>query len=31
MADTWIVDLRHFLDPSGVMARLPAPARRLAM
>jgi len=31
MADTWIVDLRHFLVSSGAMARLPAPARRLAI
>jgi hypothetical protein len=25
-----VVDLRHFLDPSGAIAELPAPARRLA-
>ena len=26
----WIVDLKHFLDSSGSLADLPAPARRLA-
>jgi hypothetical protein len=25
-----VVDLRHFLDPSGAIAELPAPVRRLA-
>lgn len=30
MADTWIADLRHYLAPSGAMADMPAPARRLA-
>jgi hypothetical protein len=30
MSDTWVIDLRHFLDPAGAVARLPAPARYLA-
>jgi hypothetical protein len=30
MGDTWIVDLRHYLDPSGAFADMPTPARRLA-
>jgi len=30
MGDTWIVDLRHYLAPSGALAEMPAPARRLA-
>ncbi len=31
MADTWMVDLRHFLAPTGALApELPGPARRLA-
>jgi hypothetical protein len=25
-----VVDLRHFLEPSGAIAEMPAPARRLA-
>lgn len=25
----WVVDLRHFLTPSGALAQMPAPARRL--
>jgi hypothetical protein len=30
MADSWIVDLRHYLTPSGAIADMAAPARRLA-
>jgi hypothetical protein len=30
MGDTWIVDLRHYLDPSGAFADMPTPARLLA-
>jgi hypothetical protein len=30
MADTWIIDLRHFLTPAGAIDEMPAPARRLA-
>jgi hypothetical protein len=26
----WVVDLRHYLAPSGAIAEMPAPARRLA-
>jgi len=30
MGNTWIVDLRHYLDPSGAFANLPSRARLLA-
>lgn len=30
MADYWTVDLRHFLEPSGALARLPGRGMRLA-
>jgi hypothetical protein len=30
MTTGWVVDLRHFLDPSGAIAELPPQARRLA-
>jgi len=30
MGNTYIVDLRHYLTPSGAMAELPGPARILA-
>lgn len=30
MRTGWVVDLRHFLAPSGAIAELPGPARRLA-
>ena len=30
MRTGWVVDLRHFLAPSGAIADTPAPARRLA-
>lgn len=30
MGDTWVVDLRHFLAPSGAMADMPPRARLLA-
>jgi len=30
MANTWIIDLRHYLTPAGAFADMPAPARRLA-
>jgi hypothetical protein len=30
MGNTWVVDLRHYLDPSGAFAVMPTPARRLA-
>jgi len=30
MGNTWIVDLRHYLTPSGAFAEMPSPARRLA-
>lgn len=30
MANTWIVDLRHYLTPAGAIADMPAPARKLA-
>lgn len=30
MPNTWIVDLRHYLAPSGALAEMPRPARRLA-
>src|SRR5580658_8562836 len=29
MGNTWIVDLRHYLDPSGAFADMPTPARLL--
>jgi hypothetical protein len=30
MSNTWIVDLRHYLDPSGAFANMPTRARLLA-
>jgi hypothetical protein len=30
MGSTWIVDLRHYLDPSGAFADMPTPSRPLA-
>ena len=30
MGNTWIVDLRHYLDPSGAFPNLPSRARLLA-
>lgn len=30
MRTGWVIDLRHFLAPSGAIAEMPAPARRLA-
>ena len=30
MGNTWIVDLRHYLDPSGAFANMPTRARLLA-
>ena len=30
MGNTWIVDLRHYLAPSGAMAQMPSRARLLA-
>ena len=30
MVTGWVIDLRHFLAPSGAIAEMPAPARRLA-
>ncbi len=30
MGNTWIVDVRHYLDQSGALADMPTPARRLA-
>jgi hypothetical protein len=30
MADSWIVDLRHYLTPAGALADLSGPARRRA-
>jgi hypothetical protein len=30
MGNTWIVDLRHYLDPSGAFADMPPRARLLA-
>ena len=30
MSTGWVVDLRHFLAPSGALAETSAPARRLA-
>ena len=30
MGNTWVVDLRHYLDPSGAFADMPTPARLLA-
>jgi hypothetical protein len=30
MANTWIVDLRHYLTSAGTLAELPRPARILA-
>ena len=30
MKTGWVVDLRHFLGPSGAIADMPAPARRVA-
>jgi hypothetical protein len=30
MGNTWMVDLRHYLDPSGALADIPSRARLLA-
>ena len=30
MADTWITDIRHYLDKDGELAPMPAQARNLA-
>jgi len=30
MGNTWIVDIRHYLDPSGAFADMPSRARLLA-
>jgi hypothetical protein len=30
MSNTWVVDLRHYLDVSGAFADMPTPARLLA-
>jgi hypothetical protein len=30
MANTWIIDLRHYLKPNGALAELPGRTRRLA-
>jgi hypothetical protein len=30
MGNTWIVDIRHYLDPSGAFADMPGRARPLA-
>ena len=30
MANTWIIDLQHYLTPAATLAELPARARRLA-
>jgi hypothetical protein len=30
MGNTWIVDIRHYLDPAGAIADMPRPARLLA-
>jgi len=30
VGNTWIVDLRHYLTPTGAMADMPKPARRPA-
>jgi hypothetical protein len=30
MPNTWVTDMRHFLDESGVLARMPGPALNLA-
>ena len=30
MANTWITDMRHFLDETGQIANMPTPARSLA-
>lgn len=30
MVNTWIVDLRHYLNPSGAIADMPSRARLLA-
>ena len=30
MGNTWIVDLRHYLDPAGAIAEMPSRARLLA-
>jgi hypothetical protein len=30
MGNTWVVDLRHYLDPSGALADIPSRARLLA-
>lgn len=31
MGDTWITDMRHFLDEDGLMAEIPTPAMNLAL
>ena len=31
MADTWVTDLRHFLDESGEVPDLPGPAMNIAV
>ena len=31
MGNTWITDLRHYLDHRGAMANLPGPALSLAL
>ena len=30
MGDTWVIDLRHYLTPTGAFADMPRPARLLA-
>lgn len=30
MANTWIIDMTHYVDEHGAMVTVPAPARRLA-
>jgi hypothetical protein len=30
MGNTWVVDLRHYLNEAGAFAEMPSPARRLA-
>lgn len=31
MGDTWVTDMRHFLDERGDLAAMPAPALKLAL